>query len=174
MKQLYIILVSLFCMCLGKAFAQNTLQLQATNGEIFKVDELLANNKAKVFVFWSNYCKLCKLEMKGMRNIGKEWFEDYEAEIYFVSLENYPSDTYNKQEFLAEFLTEKGVFALHDQQMKFFNSVSNGSIPTTVLYNSKGELVQQWSAYDDGLERSVGMYFKKLFEAKTNHTSVQK
>ena len=146
--------------------SQDRFQLQTTTGELISVTDLLENGNAKVFVFWSNYCKICKLEMKGIRNIGKNWWEDYEAEIIFVSLENYPSDTYLKQDFLQDLIAEQGVKTLHDVNMQFYNSVSDGSIPTTILYNSEGELIQKWVAYDDGLERSIGMYFKKLHVAK--------
>ena len=132
-------------------------------GHTFQTDSILTNGNPKVFVFWSSYCKPCKLEMKGMRNIGKQWFEDYHAEIYFVSLENYPSKAYQKLEFLQEFLSvEEGVFATHDQSMAFYHSFAGEAIPKTVLLDGKGTLVQQWNAYDDGMERSVGMYFKKL------------
>ena len=166
MKQLFIlVLVSLFTQIgLSQSTTNASILLKDSNGQQVAVQSLENNGKAKVFVFWSNYCAKCKLQMKGMRNIGKNWFEDYNAEIYFVSIENFEGQPYKKLDFLNEFLQEDGVFAYHDQNMNFYNSQSFFAIPSTLLIDKDGNIVNQWTGYDDGLERSVGMYFKKLAE----------
>jgi len=147
-------------------FAQNSelenVSLRDTDGQIVQSQELLENGKAKVFLFWSRYCYYCKLEMKGMTNIGREWFEDYEAEVVFVSLASYPAKSYEEVDFLKAWEGETGVYFLHDDAMKFYNALGSQAIPSTALFTKDGEVHQQWHSYDDGLERSVGMYFKKL------------
>lgn len=167
MKRFYMILALIAFLAVG-AFSQETtetLYLSNQEGKQLSVTEILEKPTNKVFLFWSRYCRLCKLEMKGIRNVGKKWFTDYDAEIYFVSLENYPSKTYDFVPFLSE-LPEEGVYRLLDNNMKFYNSLGGNSIPFTVLLNKQGEIIQKWHSYDNGLESSIGMYFKKLKKAE--------
>lgn len=144
------------------------VQLKNKSGEVINSNDLLKNGKAKVFVFWSRYCKPCKLEMKGMTNVGKEWFEDYDAEIILVSLANYDSRPYEADlvNFLSSWENEEGIYFLHDDNRKLFNTVGSQAFPSTVLFDKDGNLYRQWDYYDDGLERSVGLYFKKLLETE--------
>lgn len=159
MKQLLFFFTFLFFT--QQAISQENIYLADTKGNSVNAQELINNGKAKVLLFWSNYCKLCKLEMRGIRNIGQNWNEEYDAEIVFVSMETYPSDAYKKLDFLLEFKKD-GVYWLHDNKLELYRHFGGQSIPFTVLLDKNGDVYQTWSAYDDGLERSIGMYFKKL------------
>ncbi len=142
------------------------IQLKNEFGEIINSSDLLQNGKPKVFVFWSRYCAPCKLEMKGMTNIGKDWYEQYDAEIVFVSLAEYDSLPYESDivSFLSSWEQEEGVYFLHDNQRQLYQALGSEAFPSTVLFTKTGELYRQWDYYDDGLERSVGLYFKKLWQ----------
>lgn len=167
MKKWYIIIALIAFIAVG-AFSQETVEnlyLSNQEGKQLSVTEIIEKPTNKVFLFWSKYCRLCKLEMKGIRNMGKQWFTDYDAEIYFISLENYPSKAYESVLFLNE-LPKKGVYRLFDNNMSFYNSLGGNSIPLTVLLDKNGTTIQKWHSYDNGLESSIGMYFKKLKKAE--------
>ncbi len=144
------------------SFAQTNIELKTTSGEAIQSQHIMNNGKQKVFVFWSRYCQPCKLEMKGIRNVGANWLTDYNAEVYFVSLESYPSDAYQKLDFLGELQSQSGKYFLHDNQMKLYHSFGSSTIPFTIIVDEQGNLLRQWDSYDSGLETSIGLYLKKF------------
>lgn len=154
-------ILTLFFLFLERGYSQAPVPLTSELGQTVTTNELFHNGKNKVLVFWSRYCGLCKLEMKGMRNIGQNWLEDYNAEVVFVSLENYPSDAYEKLEIYNDIQSE-GFYRLFDNNMQLYKSFGSEFIPTSILLDGQGNVIRKWSSYDDGLERSIGMYFKKL------------
>lgn len=169
MKKVFFLV--LLCLLTANIKAQEPVFLKTNEGKVLPISSLLNNGKAKVFLFWSSYCRICKIEMKGIRNVGKDWWEDYQAEVYFVSLENFPSKAYQKLDFLTEFMQQDAVYQLHDVNTAFYQSISTGTLPTTLLFDKNGNLVQRWVSYDSGLESSIGMYFKKLHNQETTSTS---
>jgi len=140
------------------------IQLKNKKGEIINSADLLNNGKAKVFVFWSRYCGPCKAEMKAMTNIGKEWFEDFDAEIILVSLAGFESLPYESDivNFLSSWENEEGIYFLHDNKRKLYENLGSLSFPATYLFDKEGNLYRDWDYYNNGLETSVGLYFQKL------------
>ncbi len=169
-----IFLTTLLLVCsitVGVCQQLKDVSLTNDSGETISSEQLINDGRAKVFVFWSNYCRYCKLEMKGIRNIGKDWYKEYDAEVVFVSLETYPSQAYQKLDFIQDFKND-GIYWLHDNKMQFYNQFGGQGIPTSILFNKEGEIIQKWYSYDDGLERSIGMYFKKLYNKNVERPQI--
>ncbi|TXE89067.1 TlpA family protein disulfide reductase [Campylobacter volucris] len=97
------------------------------------------NSKAKLFVFFTTWCVPCKAQIPHLNNLYKKYQD--QLEIIAVFLEE------NKDQEILDFIQEnKMAFlaTLSENNLVFSKVLNINSVPTMVLFNTKGEKVREY------------------------------
>lgn len=113
---------------------RNTIELQATTGEVYPLDEELT-----VVNFFATWCPPCKAEMPHLQSFA----ENLPAGVELVGVNLTARD--NGQEALVDFMQtyEVSYPILLDEFDEVGQTFHILSIPTTVLLNSEGEEIER-------------------------------
>ncbi|AJC92992.1 protein disulfide reductase, TlpA family [Campylobacter subantarcticus LMG 24377] len=95
--------------------------------------------KAKLFVFFTTWCAPCKAQIPHLNNLNKKYQDRFEVIVLFLE-EN------KEQEILTFIEDEKMKFSVAIGESNFaFSKVLNiSSVPTMVLFNTKGEKIKEY------------------------------
>ncbi|MBF7042263.1 TlpA family protein disulfide reductase [Campylobacter volucris] len=106
------------------------------NDQKFDFDD---NSKAKLFVFFTTWCVPCKAQIPHLNNLYKKYQD--QLEIIAVFLEE------NKDQEMLDFIQEnKMAFlaTLGENNLVFSKVLNINSVPTMVLFNTKGEKAREY------------------------------
>jgi len=131
-------------------FSQEVFPLRTTA----ELDELKEKNKGKVVLynFWATWCKPCVMEFPELVKL----YDDYKSkgfELVFISLDMpeelrtklIPFLEKNKVEFTSYYSDFKDVSDL----MNYFDRKWEGAIPSTYIYDRKGNLATGFTGSRD-------------------------
>jgi peroxiredoxin len=99
----------------------------------------LVSDQSTLIIYFSTECKYCKVEAK---NISQSIDQFGNCNILMVSFEEI-----NVLKAFAEkynFTEKEKVSVLHDRKMKFDDIFGRTPLPTSFIYNNKGELVKKF------------------------------
>lgn len=138
---------------LSLLFVTQSLQAQKSSAPVLLsldekgFDAVRAKSKGKVVVLnlWATWCKPCVEEFPDLVNLQKT-YADKGLDVIFISIDD--DDAKTKQKVIA-FLKKMNVTTASyikkgGDDEKFINAVSpkwSGAVPTTLVYNRRGELV---------------------------------
>ncbi|HEC1766413.1 TPA: TlpA family protein disulfide reductase, partial [Campylobacter lari] len=95
--------------------------------------------KAKLFVFFTTWCAPCKAQIPHLNNLNNKYQDRFEVIALFLE-EN------KEQEILTFIEDEKIKFpvAIGENNFVFSKVLNVSSIPTMVLFNTKGEKIKEY------------------------------
>lgn len=95
--------------------------------------------KAKLFVFFTTWCAPCKAQIPHLNKLNNKYQDRFEAIALFLE-EN------KEQEILTFIEDEKMKFpvAIGENNFVFSKVLNVSSIPTMVLFNTKGEKIKEY------------------------------
>lgn len=99
----------------------------------------LRTDKATLIIYFNTDCNHCVYEAE---QIGKNITKFKEFQIIMVSYEN--KEILKKFAYKYNLTGHNNLFVLQDKQMKFDDIFGISSIPTSFIYNKKGELIKQF------------------------------
>jgi len=108
--------------------------IKLIDGSTITSEEL--HNKVIVVNLWGTWCKPCIEEIPDLN----ELYSRYKNKVLFLAIADPAMDS---QEKIKEFLEKRSFDFDHlvpTSKSIFFNLIGTVSFPTTVIYNSKGEL----------------------------------
>ncbi len=114
-----------------------------------KIDFSSYNNKPLVVHFWATWCPTCKVEASNIERISKT------HNVISIAVKS-GSDKELKSFMLENDLTYK---VIHDSRGDLSKKFNIGAFPTTLIYNSKGELKFTEVGYTTtlGLQTRLGL-----------------
>ncbi|WP_291950730.1 TlpA disulfide reductase family protein [Campylobacter sp.] len=97
------------------------------------------NSKAKLFVFFTSWCIPCKAEIAHLNNLYKKYKNSLDIMVLFLEE--------NKNQEILEFVQENSItfqVGLEENNFVFSKILNVGSIPTMVLFDTKGQKVREY------------------------------
>ncbi len=147
--QKFLLLLIILVISISFVSAQDKIEF---NVETIENEQLVfteINKKGPVLVnFWALWCKPCRAEMRHLENL----YEKYKDKGFTIIGVN--QDTPRSLAKVKSFVSTHGVnfpIAL-DPDQEIFQQFNGQSIPLSVLYNSKGEVVYKHVGYLPGDE----------------------
>lgn len=147
--QKFLLLLIILVISISFVSAQDKIEF---NVETIENEQLVfteINKKGPVLVnFWALWCKPCRAEMRHLENL----YDKYKDKGFTIIGVN--QDTPRSLAKVKSFVSTHGVnfpIAL-DPDQEIFQQFNGQSIPLSVLYNSKGEVVYKHVGYLPGDE----------------------
>ncbi len=154
---------------LSFSFSQQNTSVSAENipnvvikdlsGNNFNSSEIFKNDGKPVIIdFWATWCKPCIKELMAIDEVYPDWQEETGVVLYAISIDD--SRSMNR---VAPFVNGKGweYKVLLDPNGDFKRAMGVVDIPHTFVFDGKGNLVLQHTAYNEGDEEEI---YEKLLE----------
>lgn len=109
-----------------------------------ELNKLLVSRGAKVTVvnLWASFCEPCREEFPAFMRAYRE-YRDQGLDLIFVSMD-FKSELPDARDFLTEQRVDFETFIKAERDEDFIRAIDpdwSGVIPTTLLYNEKGEKI---------------------------------
>jgi len=133
--------------------------LEDLDGVEVNFEEIAANGKSKVLIFWATYCAGCKEELKAVSKISENWKADYNTDVLIVSIDGQGRIP------KAKSLIEEHAWnypSYIDKGMELFKRFNGEGLPMTLVIDKDGNIVKTHHGYQYGVEYSIQMTLDKL------------
>ncbi len=144
----------------GKTLPDATL-VDLNSGKEISVKSLMG--KSVTFVtFWASWCPPCRKELPELQKLYKK-YKDTGFQIIAISLDN-KSSVKRAKEFVKQHNLTFPV--LNDNSGKLANPLNVSSIPTMLIVNSKGTIVEAHQGFNPQGEKEFSAIIEKLTKQK--------
>jgi len=135
-----------------------TVTIKTVDGKPF-ITSNIKNDGPIIIDFWATWCKPCVKELNAISEDYEDWVEETGVKIYAVSVDNARTSArvapfVNSNEWEYEVLL--------DPNSDFKRAMNVVNVPHIFIFNKKGELVEQHTAYNEGDEEHLLELLKKL------------
>lgn len=119
----------------------------------FTLDEILSKNKNKVIYidFWASWCGPCRVSMPAFNNL-KKIYKDKEVVFINISIDKDLSAWKMASDKEKLFSSNNNLFAVNYPNAEFYQDLQLKTIPRYLLYNKKGELVNNTAPHPESKE----------------------
>jgi|TARA_B100000003_G_C10822930_1_gene327654 thiol-disulfide isomerase/thioredoxin len=127
------------------------------NGKKISMDELVSNGPI-VMQFWAIWCAPCKKEMYYLDKI-QEKYKSQGVSVICVNTDNLKSMPKAKA-----YIRQKryGLLIAEDPSSHIFNMLNANVMPTTIVFDSEGQIVYRKEGYMFGDEKKVEAILKSI------------
>ncbi len=163
MKKLFISFALILAFGLTKSQDLNTsFSVVDENFKKVELQQVFGNEKIRVVSFWATWCRPCLLELKAYASNYTRWKESYDLEVFIISVD----DASQKQKALNLAKDMDWPFVwLYDKNQKATKEFGFETLPQTLVYDSKNQLIYRSEQFLSGdekkLEESVKEYSNK-------------
>jgi len=158
MKKLFLSVMTLLFVVTVSVAQISSVQIKTVDGKPFNTKEIKSDGPI-IIDFWATWCKPCVKELNAISENYDDWVEETGVRIYAVSVDNSrtsarvaPFVNSNEWEFTV----------LLDPNSDFKRAMNVVNVPHVFVFNKKGELVEQHTAYNEGDEEHLLELLKKL------------
>lgn len=154
--KLVAILIIFIC---SKSFTQSNIDFSAETlkGKEIEFNEVYKNGPT-IVSFWALWCKPCRAEMKHLEKMYNK-YSDMGFTIIGINQDSPRSVAKVKSYISSHHITFP---IITDPNQEIFQMFNGQSIPLTVLFNKKGEIVYRHTGYLPGDEKKIETELKKL------------
>lgn len=160
MKKLSLLVIALSITLL--TFSQNTIpsvRVQELNGKWIQSEKLATAGKPLIVSFWATWCKPCVKELTAIYEKLPDWQKETGVQLVAVSIDDSRSSSK-----VAPFVSGRGwdfkvVLDANGDLKRALNVIN---VPHTFLYDGKGKLYWQHTAYAEGDEEELYKKVKEL------------
>ncbi len=149
-----------FGLLLGMLNAQQfpDVSLKTLNGKAISSTSIKADGKPMIICFWKSCCPVNEKMLDALSEVYEDWQDEFGVKIYAVSIDD--SRTSAK---VKPFVNGKGweLEFLQDINSDFKRALSVPNVPHILIYNSKGELIEQRSGFQSGYEQEIYKILKE-------------
>jgi len=159
MRRLFV-LISFLGICV-LSYSQNempSVRVQELNGKWIQSDKLAVSGKPLIISFWATWCKPCIKELNAIFEQLPDWQKETGVQLVAVSIDDSRSSSK-----VAPFVSGRGwdfkvVLDANGDLKRALNVVN---VPHTFLYDGRGKLFWQHTAYAEGDEAEL---YRKIRE----------
>ena len=154
--KLVAILIIFIC---SKSFAQSNIDFSAETlkGEEIEFTEVYKNGPT-IVSFWALWCKPCRAEMKHLENMFNS-YSDKGFTIIGINQDS-PRSVAKVKSYISSHKISFPIVT--DPNQEIFQMFNGQSIPLTVLFNKRGEIVYRHTGYLPGDEKKLESELKKM------------
>ncbi|MDL2230888.1 TlpA family protein disulfide reductase [Bacteroidales bacterium OttesenSCG-928-L19] len=151
-----ILLVSLFGILNAQQFPE--VNLKTLDGKNINSSSLKTNGKPFIICFWKSCCPANERMLDALSEVYEDWQDEFNLKIYAISIDDSRTSakirpTVNGKGWTLDFL--------QDINSDFKRALNVGSVPHVIIYNSKGEIIEQKPGFLNGAEIEIYEILKK-------------
>ncbi|WP_081909370.1 TlpA disulfide reductase family protein [Flavobacterium sp. ASV13] len=122
----------------------------------FTLDEILSKNKNKVIYvdFWASWCGPCRVSIPAFNNL-KKMYKDKEVVFVNISIDKDLSAWKMASDKEKLFSSSSNLFAVNYPNAEFYQDLQLKTIPRYLLYNKKGELINNTAPHPESKEIEI-------------------
>lgn len=136
-------------------------RLTDLNDSTILFSELYKENPVLVS-FWATWCKPCKKELKYIQ----EFYEDYsDSGIFIITI---TVDDVRMKDKIESYIKGKNYSfpVFFDTEKNILKSLGLSSIPATLIFDKKGEIIYKHIGYKKGDEEEIEEEIKKIIRSE--------
>ena len=151
-----LLVITLIC---TNIFAQSNIDFssETLKGEEIKFTEVIKKGPT-IVSFWALWCKPCRAEMKHLENMYNNYSEQGFT-IIGINQDS-PRSIAKVKSYISSHKISFPIVT--DPNQELFQIFNGQSIPLTILFNNKGEIVYRHTGYLPGDEKKLESELKKL------------
>ncbi|MCP5064869.1 MAG: TlpA family protein disulfide reductase [Ignavibacteriae bacterium] len=159
MKTKILLIVVLYLFSFSNIFSQGNIDFstETLNGEEIEFSEITKTGPTLVS-FWALWCKPCRAEMK---HLGKMYNKYSNMGFTILGInEDSPRSIAKVKSYVS---SQKITFPIvTDPNQEIFQMFNGQSIPLTVLFNKRGQIVYKHTGYLPGDEKKIEAELNKI------------
>ncbi|MFT6000262.1 MAG: thiol-disulfide isomerase/thioredoxin [Neolewinella sp.] len=123
------------------------------------LSEYVGNGKPTIIAIWATWCQPCHMELDHMKSYLDKWENKYGAQFLAISI-----DKRYMMNRIKPLVSRKGwkYNILIDTNGQLQEALGFQSIPQMYILDGTGEIVQQFSRYENGQEAKIDRLMKRL------------
>jgi thiol-disulfide isomerase/thioredoxin len=137
--------------------------LKNLQGQTVESTDIIATKDSvpTVVMFWATWCHPCLKELEAVNEKLPEWKEKYRFNLVAISIDD--ARTSNR---VSSFVNAKGweFDVLLDANSDFKRALNVANVPTSLVFDAKGEIIYNHTSYiagdEDELEKILAKYPK--------------
>lgn len=165
MKKLTVLLIlPLFTITLLTANGKKlpNVEIKDINGQKIDIASIGDSGKVVVLNFWATWCTPCKKELNNISDVYETWKEDYNVEVYAISID----DSRNAAKVKSYINGQGWEFpVLLDENQDLQRALNFQTVPYAIMLDKNGEIVYEHNGYVEGdeyeLEDTIKEYSEK-------------
>ncbi|MDL2223033.1 TlpA family protein disulfide reductase [Bacteroidales bacterium OttesenSCG-928-M11] len=156
-----IIIATLLCSICVSAQQIPSISLKTVEGKTINTAELDNEGKPIIISFWATWCKPCLRELNAIHEMYEEWQEETGLKLVAVSTDE--AQNVNRVKPLVDrFGWEYEVWL--DPNGDFKRAMNAHTMPTVIIIDGKGNIVETRYGYTDGSETHLIEKVRELIE----------
>lgn len=161
LKKLFFITFTLLCSIYVSAQQIPSVSLKTIEGKTINTAELENDGKPVIISFWATWCKPCIRELNAIHELYEEWQEETGVKVIAVSIDE-AQNVSRVKPAVDRFGWEYEVWL--DPNGDFKRAMNVVNVPTVVIVDGEGNIVETRNGYTDGSEMHLIEKVRELIQ----------